>query len=429
MKYSDVIKQSSVIGVITNGNEVSLIDFVYDKSQGAYICNALTSNMNDFNFKSKELFRLNSEEIKQFGFLSGGGFDRDSGASMIINEDKTAFAVTVDIKDKKSETHKLYLFDSALNKKIDHTFKREIKDRKFIYENIDVSKDGNTLYLLGKVFTDEKKKKKDGGRYQFELTQITKDSEKTQVFDTEEHYSRSLKTIIFQDRLTCIGFYSDKNDNRYKGISYFELDPKTLEIKKTKFNPFTEQFMIDKYGKDKDKELKNLSFRQLLVTPNNEIVFNAEEFYITVHTYSSPNGGMQTRTIYHYDDIVSAKINSAGDIVWARNINKRQATSGDESYISYTSTVKGDDTFFFINTGEKVKKLSKDRIQFGQTSTKKSNFNVIKITPNGDFDYQELLDDKDNEVPFMVSNGAISGNSVYFVGRKGKKKQILKVTL
>ncbi|HLP64104.1 hypothetical protein [Flavobacterium sp.] len=429
MKYSEVIKQSSVIGVITNGNDVSLIDFVYDKSQGAYICSALTSNMNDFNFKSKELFRLNSEEIKQFSFLSGGGFDKDSGASMIINEDKTAFAVTVDIKDKKSETHKLYLFDSALNKKIDHTFKRDIKDRKFIYENIDVSKDGNTLYLLGKVFTDEKKKKKDGGRYQFELTQITKDSEKTQVFDTEEHYSRSLKTIIFQDRLTCIGFYSDKNDNRYKGISYFELDPKTLEIKKTKFNPFTEQFMIDKYGKDKDKELKNLSFRQLLITPNNEIVFNAEEFYITVHTYSSPNGGMQTRTIYHYDDIVSAKISSAGDIVWARNINKRQATSGDESYISYTSTVKGDDTFFFINTGEKVKKLSKDRIQFGQTSTKKSNFNVIKITPNGDFDYQELLDDKDNEVPFMVSDGAISGNSVYFVGRKGKKKQLLKVTL
>lgn len=429
LKYSEVIKQSSVLGVITNGSEVSLIDFVYNKSEGAYICSALTSNIGDFNFKPKELFRLKSDEIKQFSFFSGSGFDRDSGASMIINEDKTAFAVTVDIKDKTAETHKLYLYDNALNKKIDHTFKRDIKDRKFIYENIDVSKDGNTLYLLGKVYTDEKKKKKEGGRYQFELTQITKDSEKTQVFDTEEHYSRSLKTIIFQDRLTCIGFYSDRNDNRYKGISYFELDPKTMEIKKTKFNPFTEQFMIDKYGKDKDKELKNLSFRQLLVTPNNEIVFNAEEFYITVHTYSSPNGGMTTRTIYHYDDIVSAKISSSGDIIWARNINKRQATGGDESYISYTSTVKGDDTYFFINTGEKVKKLSNDRIQFGQTSTKKSNLNVIKITPNGDFEYRELLDDKDNEVPFMVSDGAISNNSVYFVGRKGKKKQILKITL
>ena len=34
-----------------------------------------------------------------------------------------------------------------------------------------------------------------------------------------------------------------------------------------------------------------------------------------------------------------------------------------------------------------------------------------------------------NEVPFMVSNGILSGDSVFFIGRKGKKKQILKVTL
>lgn len=148
-----------------------------------------------------------------------------------------------------------------MNKKIEHTFKREIKDKKFIYENMDVSKDGNALYLLGKVFTDESKKKKEGGKYQFELTRITNDSEKTQVFDTDEHFSNSLKTIIFEDRLTCVGFYSDRKDSRFKGISYFELDPTTLSIKKSKFNPFTEQFMIDKYGKNKDKELKNLSFK------------------------------------------------------------------------------------------------------------------------------------------------------------------------
>ena len=138
---------------------------------------------------------------------------------------------------------------------------------------------------------------------------------------------------------------------------------------------------------------------------------------------------MYTRTIYHYDDIVSAKINPDGEIVWARNINKRQATSGTDAYISYTSTIKGNDTYFFINAGEKVKKLSNDRIQFGQTSTKKSNLNVIKVSPSGDFDYQEILDDKDNEVPFKVSDGAITGESVIFIGQKGKKKQLLKITL
>ncbi len=121
LNYSDAIKQSSVLGVIKNNNQISLIDFVYNKDQAAYICSANTANISDFKFKPKELFRLNSELIKQFSFFSSSQFDGDSGASMILNEDKTAFAVTVDIKDKNSESHKIYLFDNTLNKKIDHT--------------------------------------------------------------------------------------------------------------------------------------------------------------------------------------------------------------------------------------------------------------------------------------------------------------------
>ncbi len=430
LKYSEIEKHGSVLGLIMNGDNINIIDFLYNKTDKAFICSSLTANINDFNFNKTELFRLSSKEIKNFSFFSSSTIDGDSGASLIINEGRTAFAITVDIKDETAETHKLYLYDKELNKKFEHTFKRDIKDRKFRFENIDVSKDGNTLYLLGKAYTDEKKQKKEGGKYQYELTSITQNDEKTQVFDTNDNFAASLKTIVFQDRLTCIGFYSERNDSRFKGICYFELDPVSLDIRKSKFNPFTDQFIIDKYGKEKNKELKNLSFRKILITPENEIVFNAEEFYITT-TYVStgPYGGGYTRTIYNYDDIVSAKINTSGDIVWARNINKRQSTDGDYSYISYTSTIKGNDTYFFINTSEKVRKLRNDRIQFGQTSKNRSNLNVIQIKPNGDFDYTEILDNKDNEVPFMVSNGVLSGDSVYFMGRKGKKKQLLKLTL
>ncbi|RXR21068.1 hypothetical protein EQG63_03775 [Flavobacterium amnicola] len=427
LKYSKAVKQSSVLGLILDGQNIHIVDFIYEKDQKAYICSAMTSNINDFNFKQKELFRINSEQIKQFSFFSTSGFDSDSGAAMIINEDKSAFAITVDIKNKETETHKLFLFNKSLEKKIDHTFKRELKDKKFKYENIEISKDG-TLFLLGKAYTDDKKKKKEGGKYQFELARITSDSEKIQTFDTNEHFVASLKVIVNEGNLSCLGFYSDKNDNRFKGISYFQLDPNNLEILKSKFNPFTEQFMIDKYGKSKDKELKNLSFRKIITTKNNEILFNAEEFYI-VSTYVATQYGGYWRYTYHYDDIVSALLNSSGEIVWARNINKRQSTGGDDSYISYTSTEKDSNAYFFINTGEKVRKLSNDRIQFGQTSTNKSNLNIIRINQDGNFDYQEVLDDKENEVPFMVSNGVISGNSTYFLGRKGKKKQILKITL
>src|SRR5690606_20879134 len=122
----------------------------------------------------------------------------------------------------------------------------------------------------------------------------------------------------------------------------------------------------------------------------------AEEFYIRTHTSYGANGMVSYYHTYHYDDIVSAKLNTSGDIVWARNINKRQSTGNDESYISYTSTAKDGNAYFFINTGDKIKKLKNDRIQFGQTSVKKSNLNIIKINESGDFDYSEVLNDKDN---------------------------------
>lgn len=421
-------KRSAVLGVLINNETAHIIGFNYDKERKGYICAAHTASITDFKFSTRELFFLKSEEIERFSLFSGG-YDHDSGAQMIINEDKSAFAVTVDIVNKNQETHKLFLFDNNAQQKFSHDFKRDIKDKKFHYENIDVSKDGNTLYLLGKVYTTEKKKKKEGGKYQYELTRISQQGAQTQAFDTDEHFAASLKTIVFDDRITCVGFYSDRNDNRFKGLSYFELDPTTLAIRKSKFNPFTPQFVLDKYGKDKQKELKNLSFRGMYISPGGEIVFNAEEYYVVTSTMTSPNGGTTTRTTYHYDDIVSAKFNREGELLWARNINKRQATGGDNPYISYSSTLHGNDTYFFINAGEKVKKLKNDRIQFGQTSNKKSNLNVIRINQEGDFEYKELLDDKDNDVPFMVSDGASTNDAIYFIGRKGKKKQLLKITL
>jgi hypothetical protein len=56
MKYSDVEKQSSVLGIIMDNDKVNIIDFLYNKNDKAYICSALTSNINDFNFTKKRTF-------------------------------------------------------------------------------------------------------------------------------------------------------------------------------------------------------------------------------------------------------------------------------------------------------------------------------------------------------------------------------------
>jgi len=440
LKYETYEKYGTILGIVKSKETIQIIDIVYNINEKAFICSAAILDIDQPKASKKELFRLSREEIKKYGTLSltDSFYNKpfiehtsDSKAppiSMITNEKKDAFAIIVNFKVQKAETLKMFLFDNTLNKKLEHVYTRDIKERKFFYENMDISKDGNTLYLLAKIYSDEKKSKKFGGPYQYELTRFTADGEKTQVFDTDEHFVASLTTIASDNKIICVGFYSDRNENRYKGISYFELDAATLDIRKSKFNPFSQQFLIDKYGEESDKELKNLVIRKIHMTAKNEIILNAEEFYIA-STPATMNGG-GSHTFFIYDDIVSAKITNTGELAWARNINKSQSTGSDEmAHLSYTSTIKNDDTYFFINAAEKIKKLDNNRIQFNSVRKNKSNMNIIRISQNGDFEYQEILNNEENEVPFMVSEGIINNNSVFFLGKKGKNKQLLKVTL
>lgn len=461
-------KYATALGVVKTETVIRIIEMYYDINEKTYICMANTIHKKDFKLEITVLFKLTREELKQYGGFSlssicydkndkklssetNGYFsDTSSGIALIANEN--SFSIAIDfISNNSTEALKLFLFDNQLTKKIDRIFIKKAADHKYIFQNIDLSKDGNSLYLLAKSFSKEAKSKTEGGKYQFELTKFEGEKEVYKTFDIGEQYVGSMKTIFFKEKLVCIGFYSDIKDKYFGGVSYFEIDPNTLDVRFSKFSPFTDQFLIDKYGKIKDKELKELSFKNILITSENEIILNSEEAYATSSggggygvgmggaTMPGMNvgamnvggmsggiyfGGMYQHTYNHFDDIVSIKVNPKGDLIWARNINKKQI--GSTNFASYTSVLNGtNDVFFFINAKEKIKEISNNRIQFKGIG----NLNLIRINPNGDFEYQKILDDDENEVPFMVSNSIKSGNSVFFLGRKGSTKQLLKVTL
>jgi hypothetical protein len=470
IKHPNSEKFNTVIGVTYFESKISIIEVFYDLNLKQYICQANCIN-NDYQVSKKELFRLSNDEVKKLGnfalehnfysrtkqlfhFDNSGDINSEidtlndsffsfsqkfsmlkdefvTNITMVTNESKTDFSIAIDFYGDKSELLKLYLFDSNLNKKFETEFKREVKDNKYFFQNIQVAPDGDAIYLLAKSYSKEFRKKEKGGKYQFELTKITSNNQESQIINPEEHYINSLKTIFRNNQLICLGFYSDINEDKYQGISYFSFNPKNLEVQKSKYNLFSEQFIIDKYGKKKDKGLKYLVLKKAFLTTNNDLVINAEEQYIiksaSFNQAAIGFGGSQFN--YNYDDIICAKLNSDGELVWARNINKSQSTSDDESYISYSSINTNDSSYFFINTGEEIKKLSNDRIEFGQIRKNKSNLNVIQVNSNGDFDFQKILDDENSSVPFMVSKGLIIDKSVLFLGRKGKIKQLIKVTL
>ena len=477
-------KYATALGIVRTESAFRIIEMFYDINEKAYACMANSVSKSDFKPESRVLFKLTRDELKQYGSFSltnisyekndkklasetNGYFsETSSGIALIAN--KNSFSIAIDfMSDNNSETLKLFLFDNQLTKKIDRVFTKKIADSKYVFQNIDLSKDGNSLYLLAKSSSKVSKSKTEGGKYQFELTKFDGETEISKTFEIGDQFVGSLKTIFFKEKLVCIGFYSDIKDKYFGGVSYFEIDPNTLDVRLSKFSPFTEQFLIDKYGKVKDKELKSLSFKNIAITSENEIILNTEESYST-SSYAGVNTGMGNNTtampgmpgliaggiivgsmiasktdaygmygglyfggIYeqklsHFDDIVSVKVSAKGDLIWARNINKRQTDNSSFSLASYTSVLnETNDVFFFINAKEKIREISNNRIQFKGIG----NVNLIRINQNGDFNYQKILDDDENEVPFMVSNGIKSGNSVFFLGRKGSNKQLLKVTL
>lgn len=187
--------------------------------------------------------------------------------------------------------------------------------------------------------------------------------------------------------------------------------------------------MFDKFGLKKDRELQDLTFRKALVTADDDIVFNTEEYFMFSRRYSS--GVNDVLPDYYLNDISSAKIDKDGQLIWSRTIKKNQIQDKVRSFLSYTSAIKAKDTYFIINTFSELDKISDGRIQFAQATLKFSDLTLLHIGPDGEFNYQKILDHTENEFPFKVADGIFlqKDNAIYILGEDGKKRQLLKITL
>ena len=457
MKHPLSEKNNLVLGVFYANKKVNIIEIYFDLNEKTYICRANIVDDN-FNLTKKELFRISKEKMKELGSfnlqqkffeaankslpdVNSGNFntstDRtlsfsffgnstkpsstDSDISIVINENRTSYSIILDYKNPKQEGFLLYLFDAESDQIF---FKEELiqsKEKNYALQNFQVSEDGKSVYILAKNYNNNVKKLE----YSFELSQISATETKIKTIEIEDKFIKSLKLNFHNNSIYCIGFYSEKSYEDNDGLSFFKFNKQNLEPEKIKYSPFTNQFIQDKFGKETDKDIKDLKIKTILFE-NDVILLNAEEEY--ENTNNSPNGN--GAVTYVFNDIVSVKLNTDGDLIWSRNINKKQSyTYSDDSYISYFSTIKNGISYFFINASEKIKELKNERVEFKDVNPNKANLYLLTIDSTGNFNYQLLLDDESNEVTYIVSKGIFINDSCYFLGRKGKKKQLLKVTL
>lgn len=427
-------------------NTINIIECIVNKKEKTIEYNALKVDLKSFSVAKENIFSLGKDKVKTpfaaaiglFFISNYSKIDHDPTGEVQLSSNKEFIAFNFDLKDDKKETHKIYVYNNDLNLVYEKEFSQDIKDKYFVYNSFTVDDVNGSVFFLGKSYKNESLKEKKDGKinYFYKLYKVNSNDIKSETFDTENSFVGSLEVLANEKGVFCIGAYSDKDADDYRGIAYFKLNPETIKIEKSKLNPFTEQFMIDKYGEkkgkrksDKNKELPYMTYKGFYITDKDEIFFCAEEQFITTHTNFNPNGGSTTYTVYHFNDIYACKMDFDGNLIWLRTINKAQATSGLIDYLSFSSTVNEGKMYMFLNGDDDIKKLRDNRISFKQAKIKKMNLYVIEVDNSGEFTYKILVSDKDSKVTFKPREAVFSSdtNSMLFEGNKGRDKQIAKI--
>lgn len=422
-----------VDGYFKNG-QLYLLFLEYNIEGGTYEYWVHRSPLDPFSFTKEKLCLFASAPVNNP--LDKNYYNRNFNSgfttTVLFSEDKNGFVISTHYKKGKNNHHDIYLFSNNLKQILYQDFSTEVEEKNYAFEKMVVSGDLAQVYIIGKAYFKKKRFTALERKFQYELIQLSAQGIKSQTFDIPGKYSESLTPILNQGNLICVGFYADRKDNRYNGLAYFKLDPASLTVKSKKYNPFSAQFMFDKFGQEYDKEVKNLVFKSVTVTPENSILFNAEEYFVTNSIQANSSGGRLRVERFHHNDIVSAKIDAEGNTVWARNINKSEVTQGDGDYASYSAFTKDGNTYFFISTAaENPQVLNKERIIFKQGLSRNRNVFVIQLNDEGKMSYEKIIDSKDARLPLKVSNPLKdqSNGKMLFYAKRGNKKQLVNVAI
>ncbi len=433
-EYNYKLKDGEFVDGYFRNGQLYLLFLDYNIEAEAYEYWVHRSPIEPFSFTSEKLLYFVSAPVRQP--LDKNYYNRNFNSgfttTVLFPENRNSFIISTHYKKGKNNRHEIYLFSSNLKQVMYQDFSSEIEEKNYAFERVEVSNDLSRVFIIGKAYFKKRRFTALERKFQYELIRLTPSGITNLTFDSEGKYSESLTPLFNQGNLICVGFYADRKDNRYNGLAYFRVDPSSMEIEVKKYNPFTEQFMYDKFGQEYDKEIQNLVFKSAVVTPDNHILFNAEEYFVTQSVQANSSGGRIRVERYHHNDIVSAKLDPDGNTVWARNINKSEVTQGDGAYTSYSALTRNGKTYFFISTAaDNPQVLNKERIIFKQGLSRNRNVFVIQLDELGQMSYEKIIDSKDARLPLMVSSPLIDApeGKILFYAKRGTKKQLVNVAI
>lgn len=421
-----------VDGFIKNGL-LNLIFFTYNYDKEQYEYWAHQSAILNLDFRKRPLLSIKAPVVE--GALGKNYYNRDFSkgftTTILFNDSKTGFLISTHYKRKNVDAHLLHLFDADLNKKWTYDFTNKVNNKNYAFEHLALSNNTQEAYVIAKAYYKKKRFEKTERKFAYEVIKVNSVQALTQELGTSSAYPEALYPVLKNNKMLCVGFYANRKDQRYNGLAYFALNLDNLQVLQEKYSEFSTEFMYDKFGReDEKKALNNLVFKSVNVNNDGSILFNAEEYFVTKSMHNTGMGQRMQMERFHYNDIVSAKLDQTGNMLWARNINKTEVTQNDGAYASYSSYIKNGKTYFFIcSAADNPQLINNERLVFKQGYGKNRNVFAITLDENGKLTYQKFIDAKEARLPLMVSKPFTNKaeDLMLFYAKRGSKKQLVEV--
>jgi len=276
-----------------------------------------------------------------------------------------------------------------------------------------------SVFLLGKVFENNSRASKidDKINYHFELYKLTNSGKEKVILNTNNNFIDKLKPVSKGNNLSYVGFYGKNKKKKSSGVCRFDINAEKFELNKESFNKFSDQFIMDKYGKISDKEPKDLFLDDVYMLDNGDVIITGEEYFTTVDG--------KNNIIYHYDDIVSIRIDSKGKLIWARNINKKQRGI---TYVSYGSMIKEDKVYLFFNASNKIKELNNNGVEFKKYKRGNSAIYCVTVDKNGELNHKNIYENQKSKILFQLMDMIIDDEeNILLFGDNNLEKQLIKI--
>ena len=412
--FNDKLEKKGSISFEKNRKETYIGDFKFNDEVRVFTesypeRNILVINCYNFNIssKTKEKKEILKSKIDAKHIL----FSIDKSNSISASLNSKYFSTISHINHDGKIHFNVNVFDSNDFKLIyNKKYERQESQKYSIYETI--TSNDKDVYILGKsYFNPEKPTVINFKDPHYILDNISSLGSKNLKINPSNKHLKSLKPFLIGNNINIYGFYSEKKIGQIKGVFNFSVEKKNLKINNESFENLPKKVYEDMLGakkSDKAKELKNFNLNYIIKDNEDSIYLLAEEFYRT----SSQQGG----SFPHYDDIIIVKINNKGQILWGRNIVKR------DNYTNYNAFLdKGNSLHILLNSGKKLSLKNDGRVKVNQGVFESSSLYDISFTPKeGNFNFQKIQDNKDN-THYLPNYGEFV-NGKFIMPNKSKKE-------